>query len=170
MIPKKWLPDADTYLKLQQFIPFVELVANHPLATKEQHQIGQRIIAQLKVANQPEFYAIEWFVGLDIFDFSLYSNERTREGKYWRKWVVTFEQNHFEFEMETNYTDDCTEEPDPYAGGGILYGEAIKKGNDYLGDDVALFIEDAKRYKSYLTKDFNEIEIDVDIWAPVKPK
>lgn len=69
-MPDIWIPDNETYNKLQQLKSFVDFVAGIEYATVEDKQKVTRINSLIEHINEPDTFK-SWNVCLDIFDRDL---------------------------------------------------------------------------------------------------
>lgn len=160
-----WIPDTDTYIAIQELIPFVEFVATLEGASENQLQKAEEITRLIKNIDNLETPK-GWSVCLDIFDEDIQYGYPEKQGIYWRKWWVFFELNILEITAETYHTADDR----GHHGDGFFYWASIhfdKKINCdriYIENSISDFVIDAMKFKEYMTESLNKIEIDINIW------
>lgn len=160
-----WIVDTEWYNNLQLLKEFVLLVANLKYATPADKVAAEEVLYLIENINNPNTFKT-WNVCLNIFDESLYNIPR-KEGVYRRCWVVYFEKEDLSLEIEakTNHTSD-----DTYHWGNefeyvlMLYFNKELPCNRYYGsNNLKEFVEDAKKYESYITEGLKDIEVEIAV-------
>jgi len=161
-VAEYWIADDDTYSKLQKLKEFVDFVAGLEYTTDEQKTHVAEIKTLIETINKPETIK-DWYIGIDIFDSEVQT--RKREGIYWRKWMVCFEEDRLVIEAQSKHSEYFDYSTDFYNyNGSVNFLKDCSPQRIYLENDPNEFIADAKNYKSYITETLNEIEIDINIW------
>lgn len=160
-----WVVDNETYNKLQQLKSFVDFVAGLEYATQKDKQKAIKIKTLIENFNQPDTFE-NWNVCLDIFDRDIQNGINKKSGIFWRKWWVFFEGNTLEIEATTEHTCDPINhfENDFHFSASICFKKEIPGERIYMDKELSEFINDAKKYKNYMTETLNDIEIDIDIF------
>ncbi|MBS1579287.1 MAG: hypothetical protein JST29_06565 [Bacteroidetes bacterium] len=160
-----WVADKETYDKLQQLKTFVDFVASLEYATPTDKQKAIKIKTLIENIDKPETFE-GWNVCLDIFDRDIQNGINKNGGTYWRKWWVYFEGDTLEIEATTEHTSDPINHfgKDFHFSACIFFKKDIPCERIYLFDDLNNFINDATKYKNYMTETLNDIEIDIDIF------
>lgn len=159
-----WVPDAATYFEIQKLKSFVDFVSNLPLSPEENTQKAADIKLLIENINKPNTLK-QWCVCLNIYDFEI-MNSNKKTGFYWRRWTVKYEFNTLEILAESKHTayDLGHFGDDFYYTACIYFDPNITSKRIYLDKQVDKFIEDAMKYKTYITESLKDIEIDIDIW------
>ncbi|MEZ5198467.1 MAG: hypothetical protein R2764_19400 [Bacteroidales bacterium] len=76
-----WIPDTDTYIAIQQLIPFVEFVDTLQRATENHLQKAEEITRLIKNIDNLQTPK-EWCVCLNIFDEDIRNGYPEKQGIY----------------------------------------------------------------------------------------
>lgn len=162
-----WVPDIETYNQLQKLKKFVDFVVGLEYSKAEDKTKAEEIKLLIENIDKPESFLKNWWIGLDIFDYDIQGGRGT--GIYWRKWLVSFELDTLEIEAESYHNDDPGYCVDYYHFHGYVnFQKEITHQRVWMDTDLDEFIEDAMKYKSYVTEALNEIEVDIDVWIEGK--
>lgn len=157
-----WRPDDVTFKKIQKLKEFADFLSRLEFATDEDKVKINEIkgfIEDIPYTKPKK----EWCLRLEIFDYTI---ERGNEGIFWKYWSVYFEMDSLEITAETRHSE---EHYGHYGDSFCFYGKVYFQ-KDFGGERVYLtgsindFIEDAKKYKEYITETLNDIEVGIDIW------
>ena len=158
-----WIPDEETFKQLQKLQNFIDFVSKLEFATEADlnnlHQIKKFIKDLGKKGSQKQ-----WCVCLEIFDPEFrYFSDKT--GVYWKNWSIFFEDNFLTVEGSSRYFgEDRLNISDLFYSACFNLNEKIKSQRIYLEKPLDEFIESAKNFKSSITENLNDVELDIDIW------
>ncbi len=156
--------DETTFNIIQKIKEFVDFVCNLDFATTKNKIDAKEIKYIIDNINNPETYK-DWNVCLDIFDYEIQDYSNKKNGFYWRKWSIFFENDSLEIEAASKHTacDLGHYGDDFYYFRKIHFRKETKMEPVYMNVDIREFIQDAKNYKKYITESLNNIEIDIDV-------
>lgn len=160
METKNWIPNKETYNKIQKLIPFVEFVASDSNSSLQNKEDAENIIQIIKNIDKPNIPK-DWSIALNLIDDNILDNNL--EGYYWKEWSIYFEFNKLSVTAKTHSMDDEMS----YRENDFLYYYIVyfdeKFSTDRVLEDRATmddFLKDALNYKQYITNSMNTVEID----------
>ena len=157
-----WTPNKLIYNNIQELKKFVKFVSNLEFAEIGDRSKADEIIYLIENIDKPETYK-DWYIYLNIFDREL-QNDSTKDGTYWRKWLVYFESGVLGIEAESKQVNILEHSGDDFCYyGGVYFAKDLNCQRIYLNVDVNEFINDAYDYKKYITETLNDIEVDIEI-------
>lgn len=161
-----WEADDKTYNELQKLIKFVSFVSELKECNEEDKIKAGKIIDVIKNLNHAEL--------ISNFNVCLYLRDYTKKESpdiYLRKWMIWFECGFFQIEVASYYSD----KPGEPINEQYFYTSYVsfKKEHDssngferiFINEDIDEFVKDALNYESYLTKDLDDVDVDIDIWG-----
>lgn len=154
--------DDKTYVEIQKLLTFVDFISNLKNATEQDKENCIVIKQKIENINNPETFN-NWNICLDIFDYAVLAKINAAVGLYWRTWSVHFENSTLEIEAKSKHTDNFLEhyEKHFYYHGYVNFKPTENLLKVALETDIDLFIKDAMNFETYITENFNEIEIDI---------
>jgi hypothetical protein len=154
--------DDTTYHAFQKLKEFVEFVGNLEFVKQEERNLIPIILRIIENLNETDKYQTA-NITLDIFDYELQSKRTQRNGVYWRTWGLYMEKDLIEIVAASHIDDVPSDDIDTnyfYQEDSFFLSEKYYKPIPTINYFDA-FVEDAKKYKSYITKYLKELEIDI---------
>ena len=165
-----WEADDETYNELQKLIKFVRFVSELKECSEADKIKAVKIIDVIKNLNHAELIR-HFNVCLDIKDYTPTKYRKENPGIYLRKWMIWFECGFFQIEAASYHSDEPGEPFDDqyYYESYVSFRKEHDSSNDferiYINKDIDDFVNDALNYESYLTKDMDDVDIDINIWG-----
>lgn len=157
--------DEKTITELQKLIPAVQYVANLPATDKEQKKACEEIVTWFENLNTSQAKEINWNLFLDILDQDIMYGCDNKRGYYNRAWHLSFEGGIFEATAKSIHSHLSDNGLDHHGSDYFFDAMVLFKSNQsYFSNDCASFIDDIKKYKSYISSTLNTIEIDVEVY------
>jgi hypothetical protein len=162
----KYMSNKDAYIEIQVLKEFVQFAAGLTEANAKNKEDAATIIERIESLNQSETYK-PWNACIDIFDRRLQDGDTGRKGVYWRNWSVWFEKDHIEIEAKSRIAGSVPPYdifPKHYYY--YFYYFFSERPADEFHQQTAPvidFINDAKKYHSYITEHLKDIEVDIYI-------
>lgn len=157
---KYWVPSAALVKNMQKLKDFVDFVATlDELSDADRAKVNEVKYLIENIGN-PETYE-NWWVCIDVFDINLQYDASIKEGIYWRKWWVVFEDGLFEVSSEArnkNYDEES------------YFDCCVTFRNDFKGERIFgevnfdAFVAQALNFRSCLTNTLNNVEAEIAIW------
>jgi len=157
-----WKPDKLSYNKIQELKKFVKFVSNLEFAEIGGQSQANEIIHLIESIDKPETYK-NWCVYLNIFDRQL-QEDSSKEGVYWRKWLISFESGVLQIEAESKQANELGHHGNDFSYyGEVYFTKDISCKRINLDVDIREFINDAQNYEKYITESLNDIEVDIEL-------
>ncbi|MFZ4413863.1 MAG: hypothetical protein ACOYOV_12335 [Bacteroidales bacterium] len=164
-----WGADDETYNELQKLKKFVRFVSELKECSEEDKIKAGKIVDVIKNLNHAELIS-HFNVCLNLTDYTPPKYRKENPSIYLRNWTIWFECGFFEIEAASYYSNEPIE---PF-NGQYSYNSYVsfRKEHDssngferiYINKDIDEFVNDALNYESYLTKDLDDVDVNIDIW------
>jgi hypothetical protein len=149
------------YTAIQKLTEFGDFVSTIDLFNKSDESKIELFKQNIRNINNLG-YEDSFGLSLNIFDRNFTPNKLTKESVYWRYWRVIFESGYLEIECRSRILeDDVFGECSTHKN--ILIELQLPSIDNSIVSNLELihaFLADTKEYKSYITAQLNEVEID----------
>ncbi len=157
---------TEIYNELQLLKEFVWLAAGKTEDAKMKADATD-IIYQIEHIDNPAIYKT-WDISIDIFDTDIQNQISGREGIYWRTWNISFDKDIIEIEAISKVYKKNDNDPFEHVNENHFrynYYLSLKNENETPEKTGLLkdFIDNAKKYESYITEQLNEVSVDIFI-------